>query len=119
MGTPETVRIPLETIAVWFQQLYDTTGINLTIIYDGFDRRRFLWGLLTTVELTAICIALSLVIGVVGAWAQGVRSAAVRKAVQVYIQFFRNTPQLVQLYFFYFALGELLDRKSTRLNSSH
>src|SRR3546814_6345148 len=97
MGTPETVRIPLETIAVWFQQLYDTTGINLTIIYDGFDRRRFLWGLLTPVELSAICIALSLVFGVVGAWAQGVRSAAVRKGVQAYIQFFRNTPTLVQM----------------------
>lgn len=100
----------MEVIAAWFQQLYDATGVNLTIVYDGFDRRRFLWGLLTTIELSAICIVLSLVIGVVGAWAQGVRSTVVRKALQAYIQFFRNTPPLVQLYFFYFALGELLPK---------
>jgi polar amino acid transport system permease protein len=32
----------------------------------------------------------------------------VRLVVQGYIQFFRNTPPLVQLYFFYFALGSYL-----------
>jgi polar amino acid transport system permease protein len=37
---------------------------------------------------------------------QGSRSALVRAIVQSYIQFFRNTPPLVQLLFFYFALGQ-------------
>ena len=33
-----------------------------------------------------------------------------RLLTQGYIQFFRNTPPLVQMYFFYFALGPLLPR---------
>ena len=28
----------------WFRWLYDTTGINLTIFYDAFDRGRFASG---------------------------------------------------------------------------
>src|SRR5581483_6911408 len=48
------------------------------------------------------------VIGVVGAWIQGSRFRVLRLITQGYIQFFRNTPPLVQLYFFYFALGSYL-----------
>ncbi len=50
----------------------------------------------------------SVVIGVVGAWVQGSRLRVLRLVTQGYIQFFRNTPPLVQLYFFYFALGSYL-----------
>lgn len=89
----------------WFRWLYDTTGIKLTIFYDPFDRARFLNGFLTSVWLQAMCLVLSVVIGVVGAWVQGSHSRVVRLCVQGYIQFFRNTPPLVQLYFFFFALG--------------
>ena len=92
----------------WFRWLYDTTGINLTIFYDAFDRRRFIGGFVTTVELATSCILLSVVIGVVGAWLQGSRRRITRSIVHGYIQFFRNTPPLVQLYFFYFALGSYL-----------
>src|SRR5439155_19948695 len=38
----------------------------------------------------------------------GSRLKLLRAATQAYIQFFRNTPPLVQLYFFYFALGSYL-----------
>jgi len=48
------------------------------------------------------------VIGVVGAWLQGARFGPTRGLVQAYIQFFRNTPPLVQLFFFYFAVGNEL-----------
>ncbi len=37
---------------------------------------------------------------------QGSPSRVVRNFVQGYIQFFRNTPPLIQLLFFYFALGQ-------------
>jgi polar amino acid transport system permease protein len=47
---------------------------------------------------------------VVGAWLQGSRFTLARRIMQGYIQFFRNTPPLVQLYFFYFAIGNLLPR---------
>ncbi len=97
-----------EWLIDWSRELYRETGINLTFIHDAFDRERLLDGLLTTVELSLICLALSVLIGVVGAWLQGSRLVWTRRIVQGYIQFFRNTPPLVQLYFFYFAIGGLL-----------
>ncbi len=92
----------------WFRWLNESTGINLTIFYDQFDRGRFASGFLTTVKLSIICIVSSVVIGVVGAWIQGSRLRVARTIVYWYIQAFRNTPPLVQLYFFYFGLGSLL-----------
>ena len=92
----------------WFRWLNLTTGINLTIFYDPFDRHRFADGFLTSVKLSLICIVLSVLIGVVGAWLQGSRLNLTRRVVYWYIQFFRNTPPLVQLYFFYFGVGSLL-----------
>ena len=92
----------------WFRVLHETTGIKLTIFYDAFDRARFCNGFLTSVRLMAICL-----VGERrdrrGRRLDPGRAPARRCAwsMQGYIQFFRNTPPLVQLYFFYFALGSL------------
>lgn len=98
----------MELFFEWFRWLYDATGINLTIFYDSFDRGRFINGFFTTIWLSILCLVFSVVIGVIGAWLQGSRLVWTRRIVQGYIQFFRNTPPLVQMYFFYFALGNLL-----------
>jgi polar amino acid transport system permease protein len=92
----------------WFRWLHDATGINLPIFYDAFDRQRFAKGILTSLELMAACLVLSVLIGIIGAWLQGSRLRLPRLLMQGYIQFFRNTPPLIQLYFFYFALGSYL-----------
>jgi polar amino acid transport system permease protein len=95
-------------IATWFRHLHETTGINLTIAYDPFDRARFFHGLLVTLELSAVTIAGSVVVGIIGAWLQGSRLTWTRRFVQGYIQLFRSTPPLVQMFFFYFGLSSLL-----------
>jgi polar amino acid transport system permease protein len=87
-----------------------TLGINLIFLINPFERARLLWGMWTTIELSLVCIAASIVIGIFGAWLQMSRLTILRSITQGYIQFFRNTPPLVQLYFFYFALGPLLPR---------
>jgi len=92
----------------WFRWLDQATGIKLTILYDAFDRARFARGFVMTITLAVLCIVLSVVIGVVGAWIQGSRHRVPRAVVHWYIQAFRNTPPLVQLYFFYFGVGALL-----------
>jgi polar amino acid transport system permease protein len=99
----------MQPIYDWFQHLYDTTGINFTI-YDAFDRARMLKGFLLTLELAAITVVLSIIIGIIGAWLQGSRLVVIRRIVDAFISFFRNTPPLVQIYFFYFGLGYLLPR---------
>jgi polar amino acid transport system permease protein len=96
-----------------FRWLDDAYGVNITIGYDDYDRARFVEGLVTTLELSAICIVLSLAIGVLGAWVQGARSPVLRRLVGGYIAFFRNTPPLIQLYFFYFAIGAILPQLSS------
>jgi polar amino acid transport system permease protein len=92
----------------WFREFYASTGIKLTIFYDAFDRARFVSGFLTSLRLMALCIAASVVIGVMGAFLQTSRLTLIRATMAAYIQFFRNTPPLIQLYFFYFALGSYL-----------
>ena len=49
----------------WFRWLHDTTGINLTIFYDAFDRGRCASGFWMTVKLSVTCIVLSLVLSVI------------------------------------------------------
>ena len=98
----------MDALWEWFRWLNDATGINLTIFYDRFDRARFASGFLMTVRLAAVCILFSVLIGIVGAWLQRSRLRVTRTIVYWYIQFFRNTPPLVQLYFFYFGVGSLL-----------
>lgn len=79
---------------------------NFIFFYEERQFDRVLEGLWVTIQLSVACVLLSVVIGVVGAWMQGSPSRLVRAVVQGYIQFFRNTPPLVQLLFFYFALGQ-------------
>lgn len=97
-------------ITEWFRTLAETSGINLTIVYDSYDRERMLNGFINTIILSGICLVLSVVIGVVGAWLQGSSLKWTRRIVYGYIQFFRNTPPLVQMYFFFFALGAMMPR---------
>jgi len=100
----------MDDVAAWFLWLHRTTGVKLTIFYDAYDRTRFVEGLVTTVKLSAYCLVLSLALGAVAAWLVGSRVAVVRGAINGFIQLFRNTPPLVQLYFFYFAAGPVLPK---------
>ncbi len=92
----------------FIKSLETLTGLNFAHLSEDFDRARLLGGMMTTVSLASICIVLSLLIGIAAAWLQLSRLRPVRAATEAYIQLFRNTPPLVQLYFFYFALGPLI-----------
>jgi len=94
----------------WFRVLYQETGINLPFLYDEYDRNRMIDGFFTTVWLSMVCLFFSVIIGIIGAWLQGSSFKWTRRIINSYIQIFRNTPPLVQLYFFYFAIGTLLPR---------
>jgi polar amino acid transport system permease protein len=100
----------MESVWNWFAWLYQEYGINLVVFYNSYDRGMFFNGLYMTVLMSFVCIIFSIIIGVFGAWLQGSPLKTLRTIVYWYIQFFRNTPPLVQLYFFYFAVGGLLPR---------
>lgn len=97
----------LEAFQEFFRNLAETyPKWNFIYFYDPVQAERILSGLWMTIILSVICVILSVGIGVVGAWLQGSPHKWVRNIVQGYIQFFRNTPPLIQLLFFYFALGQ-------------
>ncbi|MGI9482670.1 MAG: amino acid ABC transporter permease [Hyphomicrobiales bacterium] len=96
-----------EQIQTYFRNLADThPKWNFVFFYDPTQWDRVVEGFWMTIYLSVICVILSVVIGIVGAWLQGSPLTIVRNVVQGYIQFFRNTPPLIQLLFFYFALGQ-------------
>jgi polar amino acid transport system permease protein len=111
--------LPAHLIAAWFSHLNDTTGINFTVFYDPFDGARFLKGFLVTLELCGVTLSGSVLVGILGAWAQGARLRWVRRLAQVYIHIFRNTPPLVQMYFFYFGLSALLPMVKSSIGIPH
>ena len=97
----------LETIAPFFRELYDTTGINFVMFYEEYEYDRFIEAVWISFKLIIACLIFSLIVGIVGAWAQGAKSRIVRLCMAGYIQLFRNTPPFVQLLFFYFVIGTI------------
>ena len=97
----------LDLIGEFFRTLYDDTGLNFVIFYEQYEYERFIEAIWTSLGLIVACLIFSLIVGVIGAWAQGANSRIVRLAMAGYIQVFRNTPPFVQLLFFYFVIGTL------------
>ena len=97
----------MEFFADFFKELYESTGWNFVILYEQYEYDRFLEGMWVSVKLIIASLIFSLVVGIIGAWAQGAKSRILRYAMAGYIQVFRNTPPFVQILFFYFVLGNL------------
>jgi His/Glu/Gln/Arg/opine family amino acid ABC transporter permease subunit len=67
----------------------------------------FLQALLTTLELAAISGIIALLIGIAALLLLALESRPIRRILEVYTDFFRATPLLVQLYFTYYGLPVL------------
>jgi polar amino acid transport system permease protein len=103
----------MDVIPDWFRELYQSTGLNFTVFYDAYDWNRYVSGLKMTLLLSVTTILLSLVIGAIGALIQSGPSRLLRGLVNGFVVIFRNTPPLVQLFFFYFGLGTMLPATET------
>ncbi|AEH81491.1 amino acid ABC transporter permease [Sinorhizobium meliloti] len=67
-----------------------------------------LLGLWTTLKLTLICIVLGCVLGFLLALARTSKRAMLRGVSGIYVEFFRGTPVLVQLFWIFFCLPLIL-----------
>lgn len=83
-------------------------GINLGVLFDPYQRGRFVAGIGWTVVLSILCVAVSVAAGLGGAAAMRSNIGLLRWASASLIAFFRHTPPLVQLYFFFFGIGALV-----------
>ncbi len=74
-------------------------------------------GLLLTVALSAVALPLGLVAGIAAAWVRLHGHPALRVVVAAYVELFRNTPFIIQLFFLFFGLPSLGVRLSPALAS--
>ena len=64
-------------------------------------------GLLVTLEVSALALVLALALGVIVATLRVSPSSALRRIGTAYVEFLRNIPLLVQLFFLYYALPSI------------
>jgi polar amino acid transport system permease protein len=67
-------------------------------------------GINTTVQLSLVSIALAFVLGLFIAVMRMSQVTPIRWLAHVYLEFFRNTPLLVQIFFWYFGSYQVLPR---------
>lgn len=64
-------------------------------------------GLLLTLALTAFALPMGVMLGIACAWARLHAGLAVRTLVATYVEVFRNTPFIIQLFFLFFGLPSM------------
>jgi polar amino acid transport system permease protein len=80
-------------------------ALNFNLIWRHFDK---LWGgLLLSLELAVISIAIGVVIGLVLAVWYVSAGRVVRGVIAAYVEFIRNVPLLLLIFFCYFGLPEM------------
>jgi polar amino acid transport system permease protein len=65
-------------------------------------------GLKVTIEISAVALALSIIVGLIVAMMRLTGSRTTEIIARVYLEVVRNTPLLIQIYLFYFVLSPLL-----------
>jgi polar amino acid transport system substrate-binding protein len=94
-----------QRLGLW---LRENLGVNLPIIYDPYDRARYLWGLINTILLSFGAIAFSLVFALAGA-ATILTAGPTRRRVAVALaNIGRLTPPLLQMYILFFGVSAWL-----------
>jgi polar amino acid transport system permease protein len=75
----------------------------------GMYLRWILQGLVVTLRISAISMVLAMVLGTIVAVGRLSHSRIFRWSCTAFVEFFRNTPLLVQIFFWYFGTSTLLD----------
>jgi polar amino acid transport system permease protein len=78
------------------------------VLWTGQSGHWLLQGLLTTLELSALAWLLAVALGILSGALRTVRFLPLRVLATAYVEFFRNVPLLVWMFFFYFAVPALL-----------
>jgi polar amino acid transport system permease protein len=85
-----------------------TYTFDWSIITSGKYFDWLLSGLITTLKLSALSIVLAFGLGLIIAVMRMSHNRVVRWLAHVYLEFFRNTPLLVQIFFWYFGSYKIL-----------
>jgi His/Glu/Gln/Arg/opine family amino acid ABC transporter permease subunit len=81
---------------------------NWSVLWSGQSGGWLLQGLATTLELSALAWVLAAALGMVSGAMRTVPWRLLRAAATLYVEFFRNVPLLVWMFFWYFGVPPLL-----------
>ncbi len=81
-----------------------------SVLWSGQSGHWLLQGLVTTLELSALAWLLAVVLGITSGALRTVPLLPLRAAATFYVEFFRNVPLLVWMFFWYFGVPPLLPR---------
>ncbi len=93
--------------------------LGSSILGQGRYREWLLQGLLTTLELSACAALLALALGLALFLLRAAPNRLPRLAATAVVEFIRNTPLLVQIFFWYFGASEFLPEAVSRWLSDH
>jgi His/Glu/Gln/Arg/opine family amino acid ABC transporter permease subunit len=79
-----------------------------SVLWRGASAEWLLSGLTVTLELSALAWIVAVGLGIVSGALRTVRFRPLRAAATFYVEFFRNVPLLVWMFFWYFAVPPLL-----------
>ena len=85
----------------WLQSIF-----NFRIVSQYWEV--FAQGVLNTIIISAICLVLSLIFGILIALARRSKNPLIWRPVAGYIQAIRSTPLLIQIYLIYYGLPSIL-----------
>lgn len=88
--------------------LDETFGLDISPLYDSFQRQRLIDGVVTTLALSFTAIIGALVVGIGLASTLRLRLPGLTQAIHAIIAVTRTTPPILQLYIVFFGLGGLI-----------
>ncbi len=83
---------------------------NWSVLWSGQSGQWLLQGLITTLQLSALAWVLAVALGVLAGALRTVPWSPLRWGATCYVEFFRNVPLLVWMFFWYFGVPPLLPR---------
>jgi His/Glu/Gln/Arg/opine family amino acid ABC transporter permease subunit len=83
---------------------------NWSVLWSGQSGAWLLQGLITTLEISVLAWLLAVALGILSGALRTVAFLPLRWAATFYVEFFRNVPLLVWMFFWYFGVPPLLPR---------
>jgi polar amino acid transport system permease protein len=91
--------------------MIDLVAVSFDWSYLSENWEELAWALKRTLEVSAIAIFGAFLIGLTLGAARAARVPVISQLAAVYVEIIRNTPILVQIFFYYFGLGSLGERE--------
>ncbi|HJU15921.1 MAG TPA: transporter substrate-binding domain-containing protein [Stellaceae bacterium] len=98
-------------------RIRELTGLDFSILYDGYDRGEFLYGLLVSLALVAACVFGTLLTAALGAVLLDAGIPPVSRLARGVATASRMTPPLLQIYVVVFGIGAVTARWGLTLNA--